>query len=83
MPMQKNAISRMLARNAHIPRGHHLNPPQQPKVAKYKTPHKGNHKGWQRDNKQHPHRQINSRASPRGKSAKDHQNTKYIIMNVL
>jgi hypothetical protein len=36
MPMQKNAISRMLARNAHIPQGHHLNPPQQSRIAKYK-----------------------------------------------
>ena len=39
------AMSRMLARNAHIPQGHHLNPPQQPRIAIYKTLHKGNHKG--------------------------------------
>jgi hypothetical protein len=45
MLMQKTAISRMLARNAHVPQGHHLNPPQQPRIAKYKTLHKGNHKG--------------------------------------
>jgi hypothetical protein len=45
IPMQKNAISRMLAGNAHIQRGHHLNPPQRPRIAKYKTLHKGNHKG--------------------------------------
>jgi hypothetical protein len=45
MPMQKTAISRMLARNAHIPWEHHLNPPQQPRIAKYKILHKGSHKG--------------------------------------
>jgi hypothetical protein len=44
-PMQKIAILRMLARNAHILRGHHLNPPQRPRIAKYKTLHKENHKG--------------------------------------
>jgi len=37
VPTQKTAISRMLARSAHIPREHHLNPPQQPRIAKYKT----------------------------------------------
>ena len=32
------------------------------------------------DNKHSPHRQMNSRPSPRGKSANDHQNTNYIMM---
>ena len=37
MLMQKTAMSRMLARSAHIPRGHHLNPFQQFRIAKHKT----------------------------------------------
>jgi hypothetical protein len=56
--MQKTAMLRMLARNAHIPQGHHLNSPQQPRIAKYKTLNKGNYKGWQRDNKHSPHRHM-------------------------